>query len=84
MNKDLSQWDEDAFWRKLILPKRTEAHLGRGKVIDGFGRPMLFRSSSGGRHSVHNREPSLTARPIRSGAPRRHLDDWKFPRAIDE
>src|SRR5262245_47985470 len=48
MSQNLCRWDEDAFWRKLILPKRTGKHRGKGKAIAGSDHPISSRSSSGG------------------------------------
>ncbi len=42
MNKDLSHWDEDAFWRKLVLPQEERSTPWEGKGYRWFRSPNII------------------------------------------
>jgi len=41
MNQNLPQWDEDAFWRKLILPQEDRKTSWEGKGYRWFRSPNI-------------------------------------------
>jgi hypothetical protein len=41
MKQNLPQWDEDAFWRKLILPQEDRKTPWKGKGYRWFRSPNI-------------------------------------------
>ena len=41
MSQNLPDWDEDAFWRKLILPQEDRKTLWEGKGYRWFRSPNI-------------------------------------------
>jgi hypothetical protein len=42
MSRNLPRWDEDAFWRKLILPQEDRETLWEGKGYRWFRSPNVI------------------------------------------
>ena len=50
MSKDLSHWNEHAFWRKLILPQEDRSTPWEGKGYRWFRSPNVIPIEQWRRH----------------------------------
>ena len=63
MSQNLSRWDEDAFWRKLILPQEDRKTPWDGKGYRWFRSPNIIPIEQWRRRGNGNTEPGQTQLP---------------------